>query len=88
MVLNLEKCSFILLGVDDELLTDPTCRTENPKYSNQKKVSGVTFDNKLNFATHLVNITKNANSKFNALTRVQNYTTSEQKTIIFSSFTY
>ena len=33
----------------------------------QEKVLGVTLDNKLNFATHLLNITKNAN-KFNALT--------------------
>ena len=37
--------------------------------SKQEKVVNVTIDNKLNFATHLVNITKNANGKFNALTR-------------------
>ena len=47
---------------------------------------GVTLDNKLNFATHLLNITKNANKKFNALTRVQNYMTTDQKKLIFSSF--
>ena len=33
----------------------------------QEKLLGVTLDNKVNFATHLLNTTKNA-SKFNALT--------------------
>ena len=32
----------------------------------QEKLLGVTLDNKVNFATHLLNTTKNA-SKFNAL---------------------
>ena len=45
MVLNPDKCSFMLLGVDNEL-----------KNSKQEKVLGVTIDNKLNFATHLSNI--------------------------------
>ena len=54
------------------------------KKSKQEKVLGVTIDNKLNFATHLLNITKNANIKFNALTRVQIYmTTDKKKTFIF-----
>ena len=51
----------------------------------QEKVLGVTLDNKLNFATHLLNITKNTNKKFNALTRVQKYMTTDKKNI-FSSF--
>ena len=34
------------------------------KNSKQEKVLGVTTDNKLNFATHLSNITKNGNIKF------------------------
>ena len=51
-----------------------------------QKVLGVTLDNKLNFATRLLNITKNTNKKFNALTRVQKYMTTDQKKLIFSSF--
>ena len=47
---------------------------------------GVTLDNKLNFATHLLNIFNNANKKFNALTWVQKYMTSDQKRLIYSSF--
>ena len=40
--------------------------------SNQGKVLGVTIDNKLNFIWYLVNIIKNASSKFNALKEFKN----------------
>ena len=81
MVLNPDKCSFILLGVDDELQTNLVCENETLKNSKQEKVLGVTIDNKLNFATHLSNITKNANIEFSALTRVQKYMTTNQKNV-------
>ena len=80
MVLNPDKCSFMLLGVDDELQTNLVCGNETLKNSKQEK------DNKLNFKTHLLNITRNANIKFNALRRVQKYMTADQKKCIFSSF--
>ena len=41
---------------------------------------------KLNFAANLLNIIKEANTKFNALTRVQKYMTTVQKKLKFSSF--
>ena len=85
MVLNPDKCFFMLLGVDDELQINLACGNETLKNSKQEKVLGVTIENKLNFATHLLNITKNANIKFNALTRVQKYMTIDKKRI-FSSF--
>ena len=66
-VRNQEKRSFMLLGVDDPLQTNLVCGYQILKKAMQEKVLGVTLDNKLNFATHLLNITKNAN-KFNALT--------------------
>ena len=71
MVLNTEKCSFLLLSLDDSLQTNLVCGAEILKNTTQEKMLGVTLDNKLNFATHLLNITKNVNKKFNALTRVQ-----------------
>ena len=67
MVLNPDKYSFILLGIDDELQTNLVCGNETLKNSKQEKVLVVTIDNKLNFATHLLNITKNGNIKFNTL---------------------
>ena len=45
---------------------------------------GATLDNKPHFATHLLNISKNANKKFNALTQVQNYVATNQKKLIFA----
>ena len=71
MVLNPEKFSFMLLGVYDSLQTNMVCGDEILKNPKQEKVVGVTLDNELNVATHLLNITKNANKNFNALTRVQ-----------------
>ena len=53
------------------------------KNTKQEKVLGVTLDNKVNFATHLLNITKNTNKKFNALTRVQKYMTTDRKSSYF-----
>ena len=67
MVRNPEKKSFMLLGVDDPLQTNLACGGQILEKTIQEKLLGVTLDNKLNFATHLLNITKNAN-KFNALT--------------------
>ena len=52
-VLNQDKCSFILLGADDELQTNPVCGSENLKNSEQEKVLGVTIGNKPRIATHL-----------------------------------
>ena len=59
----------MLLGVDDQFQTNLVCGNEAFKNSKQERVIGVTIDNKLNFATHLSNITKHANRKSNALTR-------------------
>ena len=66
MVLSPEKCSFMLLGDDDLLRTNLECGDEILKNTKQEKVLGVTLENKLNFATHLLYTTKNANKKFNA----------------------
>ena len=75
MVLNPDKCCFMLLSFDDELQTNLVCGNKTLKNSKQEKVLRVTIDNKLNFATHLVNITNSANIEFNALTRIQKYMT-------------
>ena len=80
------KCSFMLLGADNSLQNNLVCGDEILKNTKQEKVLGVTLDNKLNFATHLLNITKSANKKFNALTPFQKYMTTDQKKLILSSF--
>ena len=75
MVLNPDKCSFMLLGVDDSLKAKLVCSDEILKSAKQEKVLGVTLDNKLNFDTHLLNI--------NPLTRVQNDMNTDQKSLYF-----
>ena len=65
IVRNPEKWPFVLLGVEDPLQTNLVCGDQILEKTMQEKVLGVTLDNKLNFATHLLNITK---SKFNTLT--------------------
>ena len=72
----------MLLGVGALLQTNLVCGDEILKNTKKEKVSGVTLD-KFNFATHLLNITKNVNKKFNALTRVQKYMTTDKKKNIF-----
>ena len=37
MILNSEKCSFMLLGVDDSLQTNTVCGDEMLKMQNRKK---------------------------------------------------
>ena len=73
----------MLLGVDDQFQTNLVCGNEAFKNSKQEKVLGVTIDNKLNFATHLSNNTKNANIKLNPLTRIQKYTTTDKKNVYY-----
>ena len=76
----------MLLGVDDELQTNLVYGSETLKNSKQEKALGVTIHNKLDFVGHLLSITKNANIKFNALTRVQKYTTTDKKKNILLSY--
>ena len=78
--------SCFLTQLNDSLQTSLVCGDGILKNTKQEKVLGVTLDNKLNFATHLLNISKDASKKFNALTRVQKYMTNDQKRLIFSSF--
>ena len=67
----------MLLGVHDDLQTILVCANRTPKNSKQEKLLEVTIDNKLNFATYLINITEGANIKFNALTGAKKYMTKD-----------
>ena len=56
MVLNPDKCSFMLLGVDNLLQTNMVSGDEVLKNTTQEEVFGIKLGNKLNFAKHLLNI--------------------------------
>ena len=76
MVLNPDKCSFMLFGVEDEPQTDLVSKKVTTRNSKEEKVLGITYDNKLDFSTYLTSITKKANMKLNTLTRLQKFITS------------
>ena len=46
----------MLLGVDDPLQTSLVCGNQILEKTIQEKVLGVTLDNKLNFAPHLLSL--------------------------------
>lgn len=48
---------------DDKQTFDLSCQDNKIKYSLEEKVLGVTIDNKLNFLSHLIKLTKKANQK-------------------------
>ena len=75
MFFNPDKCSFILFGIKDKLQTDLVFNNATTKNSKDEQVQRTTFDNKLDFSTHLTSIAKTVNIKLNALTRVQKYMT-------------
>ena len=52
------------------------------KDSKEEKELGITFANKLDFSTHRTSITKKADIKLNALTRIQKYMTPGKKNIL------
>ena len=84
MVLNPDKCSFMLLY----FLLTLNLLSNNVSIKNNKdeKVLGIKFDDKLYFSTYLTSITKKVNIELNDLTRVQNFITSRQKTFLTFSF--
>ena len=65
--------NFMVLNPNNVPLFYLTLRMKFKQIENSKeeKVLGITFDNKLEFTTHLTSITKKANTKLNALNRVQ-----------------
>ena len=85
MVLNPDKCHFMVLG-DSNCTCNFTCNGTTIESSKEEKVLGIGIDDKLTFTSHLGNIIKKANQKLHALSRVKCYMDSEQNKLIMSSF--
>ena len=86
MVLNLEKCHFMLFGVKENEQFDLICNGITLKHSSHEKMYGVAIDNKLSFHEHVIDISQAANKKLNALSRINHYMKQNQKEILLSSF--
>ena len=59
--------------------------TEVISNSMDEKILGVYFDNKLNFNTHLTKLCKKASQKLHALTRVSNFMSITQRTMVMNA---
>ena len=56
IVLNPDKCAFMLFGVKDKLQTDLLSNKVTNKNSKKAKLLEIAFDNKLDFSTYLTSI--------------------------------
>ena len=72
MVLNSDKCHFMILGFQNQKF-DFHYKNVFIKNSAEEKILGITIDNKLNFKSHIINICAVANQKLSALCRILNY---------------
>ena len=86
MVLNPEKCHFMLFGVKDNKQFDLICNDITLKHSSHKINLGVNIDNKLFCDEHFINICKTANKNLNALSRINHYLKQNEKEILLPSF--
>ena len=81
---NPDKWHLLLSDVDNDLnilISD--------KYipnSSSQKILGVTFDNKLNFTTHITKLCKKAGQKIHALARISKFMSEGKRKFIMSAF--
>ena len=85
MVLNLDKCHFMVLD-DPNYNWNLTCIVTTIKCSKEENVLGVTIDNNLTFTSHLGNTIKKEIQKFHALSRVKDHISFEINKLIMPSF--
>ena len=72
MVLNLDKCHFMILGFEDQTFDS---HYENVVIRNiaEEKILGITIDNKLNFKFHIISLCTVAYQKSSAFCKISNY---------------
>ena len=84
MLLNQKKCHYMCIGRNiknykfkfENLLSD----------SKEEVVLGVTTDNKLTFDSHIKNICRRAGQNLGALSRITNYLTWSQKSLVLAEW--
>ena len=84
MILNSGKCHFICLGKNTENEMYLFINTEI-KNSSDKKILGITTNNKLKFKSSVKNFCKKASQNIWALSRLTNHLNDSEKTLIFNA---
>ena len=92
MTLNPGKCHYIVISSRD-LSHEIMLNNNKITSSNEEKLLGMFLDSKLNFESHIGSLCRKAGQKINALVRLKNYLTSDQRnlrlnSVIKSQFTY
>ena len=84
MMLNPDKCHYIVIGNDDPNQKIIFNNNEIAS-SNEEKLLGILFDSKLNFDSHIASLCKKAGQKLSALPRINHYLTQDQKLLLLNS---
>ena len=84
MVLNPDKCHFIVIG-DDDPNQKIILNNNEIASSNEEKLLGILLDSKLNFDSHITSLSQKAGHKLSALARINNYPTQDQKYLLLNS---
>ena len=84
MVLNPDKCHFIVIG-DHDPNQKIILNNNEIVSSNEEKLLGILLDSKLNFDSHITSLCKKAGQKLSALARINHYLTQDQKLLLLSS---
>ena len=83
MVLNPDKCNFVVLG-DPIYTCNFACNGTTIECCKEEKVLGVAIDEKLTYPPQIGNIIKKVNQKLHAISRVKRYTGFEQNKLMSS----
>ena len=84
MVINPDKCHYIVIGDDDP--TQKIILNNNEiASSNEEKLLGILLDSKLNFDSHITFLCKKAGQKRSALARISHYLIQDQKLLLLNS---
>ena len=92
MTLNLGTCHYLVIGSRD-LSHEIMLNNSKITSSNEEKLLGIFLESKLKFESHIASLCKKAGQKINALARLKNYLTSDQRILLLNSvipsqFTY
>ena len=85
MLLNPGKCHYMIIGSRD---LSHEIMLNNNKFtsSNEEKLLGIFLDSKLSFESHIGSLCRKAGQKINALARLKNCLTSDQRNLLLNSF--
>ena len=87
MIANPEKCqSMVLSKSKDKIVTNLQIKDKIIESKESVDLLGITFDNKLNFSSHIGKICRKASGQLNALYRFKKYMSTDSKHIAVNSF--